>query len=64
MQAGCKVEEQTIGGETPLFKACIFGQGDIIEWYLNNSLKTFEIADKMNRKPLDALKNGGEALYD
>jgi len=38
VEAGSKVDEQTIGGETPLSKACIFGQGDIIEWYLNNSL--------------------------
>lgn len=30
VQAGSKVEEQTIGGETPLSKACVFGQGDII----------------------------------
>lgn len=33
--------QQTIGGETPLTKACIFCQGDIIEWYLNNALKAF-----------------------
>ena len=28
--AGCQPEAQTIGGETPLSKACTFGQGDII----------------------------------
>jgi hypothetical protein len=61
--AGCNPEEQTIGGETPLAKACIFGQGDIIEWYLNNSPRTFEISDRIGKKPLDALKTGGEALY-
>ena len=33
--------DQTIGGETPLAKACMFCQGDIIEWYLNNALKAF-----------------------
>ena len=63
VQAGSNVNQQTIGGQTPLSKACIFGQGDIIEWYLNNSLQTFEIADKMGKKPLDSLKTGGQALY-
>lgn len=37
VNAGASVKEQTIGGETPLAKACTFAQGDIIEWYLNNS---------------------------
>lgn len=41
VKAGARVKEQTIGGETPLAKACIFAQGDIIEWYLNNSPETF-----------------------
>ena len=59
MGAGAKVEEVTIGGETPLAKACMFGQGDIIEWYLNNRVGVFEVADKMGKKPLDSLKTGG-----
>ena len=44
--------DQTIGGETPLAKACIFCQGDVIEWYLNNELQAFEIVDKCEKKPL------------
>lgn len=42
----------------------MFGQGDIIEWYLNNAVAVFEMADKMGKRPLDALKTGGEQLYD
>jgi hypothetical protein len=64
VQRGCRAEEKTIGGETPLFKACVFGQGDIIEWYLNNNLPAFEICDNMGKKPLDSLRTGGEALYE
>ena len=46
MHRGSNPEELTIGGETPLAKACTFCQGDVIEWYLNNNLKAFEIVDK------------------
>lgn len=55
--------QQTIGGETPLTKACIFCQGDIIEWYLNNASNAFEIADNYGKKPLDMLKLEGQDLY-
>ena len=61
--AGCNSLAVTIGGQTPLSKACLFCQGDIIEWYLNNSLEAFEIADKLGNKPLDILKINGEGLY-
>ena len=44
--------DETIGGETPLAKACTFSQGDIIEWYLNNALGGFEVVDKCGNKPL------------
>lgn len=52
--------EQTIGGETPLAKACMFSQGDIIEWYLNNASHAFEIRDKCGKKPLEILRLSGE----
>ena len=64
MNAGCKSSAQTMGGETPLAKACTFGQGDIIEWYLNNSPGTFEVSDKRGKKPLEALKTSGHGLYE
>jgi hypothetical protein len=40
-------------------KACLFSQGDIVEWYLNNYLPAFELGDKLGRKPLDVLKITG-----
>lgn len=56
--------EETIGGESPLAKACIFCQGDIIEWYLNNCVEAFEVADKCDKKPLEMLRVSGDGLYD
>lgn len=55
--------QPTIGGETPLTKACIFCQGEIIEWYLNNCIEAFNIADNFGKKPLEMLKLEGEDLY-
>ncbi len=62
--AGCDACAETIGGETPLSKACTFAQGEIIEWYLNNRLEAFERADKLGKKPLEILRNSGELLYE
>lgn len=47
---------KTIGGETPLTKSCIFCQGEIIEWYLNNAIEAFSIADNFGKRPLEMLK--------
>lgn len=41
-----------MGGETALSKACLFAQGSIIEWYLNNCLQAFEVADRIGKKAL------------
>jgi ankyrin repeat protein len=59
IEKGSNPLELTIGGETPLAKACMFCQGDIIEWYLNSALNAFEIQDKCGKKPLEILKLSG-----
>lgn len=63
MKEGGDPYHKTIGGETPLTKSCIFCQGEIIEWYLNNAIEAFSTADKFGKRPLEMLKLEGEDLY-
>jgi hypothetical protein len=53
-----------MGGETALSKACLFAQGSIVEWYLNNCLQAFEVPDRIGKRPLEILRSSGEELYE
>lgn len=59
VKSGADPLKETIGGETPLTKACIFCQGEIIEWYLNNEIQAFDVGDRIGKKPLEMLKLEG-----
>ena len=39
---GADIDSPPLGGDTPLMKAALFSQANIIEWYLNNSPESFK----------------------
>jgi ankyrin repeat protein len=55
MTKGADPNCQTIGGETPLMKAVLFSQANIIEWYLNNSIDSFTAINGQGETALQIL---------
>jgi ankyrin repeat protein len=53
---------QTIGDETPLMKAALFSQANIIEWYLNNSIESFKATNSQGETAIQILGKLNQAL--
>lgn len=59
---GADIDSPTNGGDTPLMKAALFSQANIMEWYLNNSPESFKKKNNEGETALNILGKLNKAL--
>ena len=65
VQAGAKVTETEMGGDTPLFKAIFFGNNDLVKFYLDNGAKITDLGNsKRGVLSLAVMFNRGQQTLD